>query len=122
GPQGVEVLAKITRVIRFVKSDRKQVKNGVVIGFIAGLQRIDQNQRPAGPEHATDLRCDRPPNGGRQLVEQIYAGDDIELRVRKLHRLGRALDQSDPRPRLERAPGDVEVVWRKVEAGDKKAR
>src|SRR5439155_25480345 len=54
-PQSVEILFEVTRVIGFVKGNREVFKHRIVIGLVAGLQRIDEDQHATRPEHATDL-------------------------------------------------------------------
>ena len=47
---------------------------------------------------------------------------DVELPVGKRHRLRGSRDQPRPRPRLQLAPGNAEVMRGQVEPGDVKAR
>src|SRR5438552_3068346 len=80
-PQPREILAQIARVVGFVKGDRENVEHRIVIGLVAALQRIDENQRSAGPQHPPDLRDRGAADAWWELVEQIDADDDIEFRV-----------------------------------------
>src|SRR5438477_285952 len=121
-PQQIEVRAKVTFVIGLVKGDGKELERAVVIGFVPGLQRIDEDQRAAGPQHPPDLGYGRAADARRQFVKQINAGDDVEFGVGKGHRLGHALDKPGTRPRRELAPGNGQVIWRQIETGDMEAR
>src|SRR6266478_2276831 len=69
--QPVKVFSEVTRVVWLMKRNRKIVEQGVVIGFVAGLQRIDRNQRAARLQHPADLAGDGEPDAARQLVQQI---------------------------------------------------
>src|SRR5580704_19251600 len=46
-PQPVEVFAEITLVIGLVKGDMEKLERAVVIGFVAGLERIHKDQGAA---------------------------------------------------------------------------
>ena len=83
-----------------------------------GGEVVDEYDLTARPQHPPDLGHSRAADARRQLVKQIDAGDDIEFRVGKGHRLGHLLDKPSARPRRELSAGDGEVMRRQVETGN----
>src|SRR5260221_14517715 len=66
--QPVEVLNEVTRVVWLMNGERKIVEKRVVIGLVAGLQRVDENQGSARLQHPPDLGDDRAAHPRRQLI------------------------------------------------------
>src|ERR1700719_2442668 len=120
-PQPVKVFAEVTLVIGLMKGDRENLERAVVIGFVAGLQRIHEDQGAAGPQHPPDLGHSRAADVRRQLVKQIDAGDDVKFRIGEGHRLGHAFGKPNARPRRELAAGDGEIMRRQIETGNMEA-
>src|SRR5438067_356831 len=68
-PQPVEILTQIAFVIRLVKGDRKKLQRRVVIRFVAGLQRIHEDQSAAGSQYTPDIGHRRAADLGRQFAK-----------------------------------------------------
>src|SRR5215471_16449534 len=66
-PQPIEIFTQIALVVRLVKGKWEELQRCVVIGFVAGLQRVHEDQSAARPQHTADLGHGGAPNRVRQL-------------------------------------------------------
>src|SRR5262249_8517339 len=87
GRKGAKIFREIARVIRLVEALREKLEHPVIVGLIAILQRVEQNEAAAGLEHARELSERLCSHLRRQLVEQINARHRVLARVRDRQRL-----------------------------------
>ena len=88
GEQIRQILADIVGKVGFVIEAREQLQQAIASRLIARLERIDQHQTTARPQHPRHLAGGATADGARQFVEQIDVGHQGERLVREGQLLG----------------------------------
>ena len=72
------VIIANTFTIRTLANRSEQLQQTIIIRFVPGLQRIDQNKKATGSDHPSQFRDDCLPDFRRQFVEEVYCSGNIQ--------------------------------------------
>jgi len=105
-----------------VKTDGEELQKSVIVRAVARLQRIDDDRDAVRLQHPRDLGRHDPAHLGRQLVEEIDAGDGILRGVGNRHRLRIGFDERRRAALREPCPRLADIGGREIEPGDVETR